>query len=409
MSMWRTFRRGLVIVLAGDLVLCLAFLVYGRVRLRCAEASFLKTFGTLDLASFERPDPPRMQNAAAWYRAGAGAIVLDRLTEVDVMVLGNQPLADWKRGDREKLHTLLANNRCALDLLHRAISAPHVNWGIRYRMGVSAALPALQTLRLAESVLAIEARLAVERGDLSSSTAAFRSLSRLTSSLEEEPSPLMLLSGLGSEKILLRALAESLSKPMVTSDEAALLVTLRETLPNNDLTALARRGFAVDGLGVSSAFGRTSEAFDWWPGARLGRSRPQRWMMRLFSEPLCADVLDHAVAQALTIEGPASIVPGSRRDGSRERRSIDAAVTDRHLIRTALALRSIGAAGAYPDALPAELRNPDPLTGRPLAYTLHPDGSATLALQLDAAVAAQRSPSLRAITLPAPRRRATTR
>jgi hypothetical protein len=408
MLRWRTLGRGLVIVLAGDLVLCLAFLVYGRVRLRWAEASFLKTYGTLELASFERPTPPRMQNAAAWYSAGAGALVLDDSAheDLDVTVLGNRPLTDWKRSDREKLRALLADNRCALDLLHRAPSAPDANWGIRYRMGVSAALPALQTLRLAEHVLAIEARLAAERGDLSSSTAAFRSLSRLTFSLEGEASLLMLLHGLSCEDLLVGALAEWLARPVPAGEEAALLVTLREALPNNDLTALARRVLASDGLSLASALGRTPEGFDWWPGARPGRWRIQRWMMRLLSEPLCADVLEHTIAKASTLEGPASIAPDSAvHADDRLRPAIDRALAARHLIRAAFTLRSIGLArGAYPNALPAELQLRDPLTGRPLTYTLNPDGSAALALQLDVAAAARMPLSLRAIALPPPTR-----
>jgi len=460
MLKWRTLRRGLVIVLAGGLVLYLALLVYGRVRLRRAEAAFLKTFGTLDLASFEGPVPPRMQNAATWYRAGAGAIVVDNTTQTQVNALIARPLTDWSQSDREKLRTLLEDNRCALELLHRANAAPKVSYGGIHSNDLDTTLPDLRALQLAGEFLAIEARLAADRGDLGSSAIALRSFSRLTTSLENERSFLItLLVGLRCERTLLSALAESLAKPVAVSDEAALLATVREALPDTDLAALAKRAFATEGLRtflrtfrratdsvpetaawddvVSGAIAVLPETLDcggwrfrvwtsWLKVKGLAGRKLKTWCWELLrSDLLRAEVLEQFIAEEPVLDGPASRAPEPARSvwrpvyavavvpsGSRARQAIDVAFANRHLIRTALALRSIGVAGrAYPDALPAELRNPDPLTGRPLAYTLHPDGSAELALQLDSDAVSQTIRSLsqtigalRAITLPAPRR-----
>jgi hypothetical protein len=124
MSNWRRLRRGLVIAIAGGLVLYLALLVYGRVRLRRAEAAFLKTFGTLDLASFERPDPPREENAAEWLQAGAQAVFLDARATTLLSQAAGRTQPDWSDTERKTLTRILDDNCCALELLHRAAYAP---------------------------------------------------------------------------------------------------------------------------------------------------------------------------------------------------------------------------------------------------------------------------------------------
>ena len=424
MLRWRTLRRGLVIVLAGGLVLYLAFLLYSRVRLRRAEAAFLKTFGTLDLASFERRDPPRSENAAEWLQAGAQVVFLDDKTRTLVGVAASRTEPDWSDEERESLRRALDDNRCALDLMHRAASAPQTSYCIRYSEGTSAAIPRWVTLRTAGHLLAVEARMAVQRGDGSAAVTAFRTLARLSVSLEDEPIPTTLLMGFACEYPLLRVLAEVAARPNGAVNEAELVRAGREALPANDLSVQVRRAFAHSGLA-------TSKAFADWPGAsrRWGSNddRLLEFIAVLSSDLVRAELLDSVAALASVLDALATSggAPGDERPahasylphvrlaemmGPHVSRMRDAArdtLGRRHLVRTALALRALGAAGTYPGTLPLELQRPDPLTGKPLAYTLHPDGSATLALQLDAVARTPRSPST--IVLPPPTRLETRR
>ena len=94
------------------------------------------------------------------------------------------------------------------------------------------------------------------------------------------------------------------------------------------------------------------------------------------------------------------------------RQSLDrqqATRAQRQLVSAAIALRRVAITdGAYPAdrAAVPELAEPDPFTGRPLAYTIREDGSAEVALdgadELLSEIVAKSAASIPPIVLPAP-------
>ena len=385
---WRTLRRGLVIGLASGLVLYLAFLVYGRVRLRRAEAAFARTFGTLDLASFERQDPPRSENAAEWLQAGAQAVFLDE----------------------KGVARIVDDNRCALDIMHRASAAAQTSYRIRYGRGMNAEIPSAQALRTAAALLSVEAQMALEHGDAAAASTPLKALSRLATSLEGEPLVITLLTGIGGEQSLLQVLSDVSARPNGARSQADVLGEARGMVPVNDLGVQVQKAFAIEGLALSKAFADGE--------VRLGDARPLAFIGP-FRDLVRAAVLDECVAQASLSESAKASAMTDRNQSLTSRlphvrlaaillpsslRMRDLArhmLARRHLVGAALALRSLAAAGGYPDSLPAELRHPEPVTGRPLAYTLRPDGSAELSLESDVAGVPHTRGSLDSIVLPA--------
>ena len=366
---------------------------FRRVTILAAVAVILGLAGTLavrlvlatddvgsKLAELERETVPAEENAAEWLMAGAAAVVW---SEDDLTAIGeasNLPAADWSPTLELSVREALERQRGALETLHRAASMERSSYGIDYRSGLSAQMPDLMALIKACRLLLAEARVAAVDGDRERSLTALGSMGRLASSLERESAILTALVGVACERMMLRAAAEVLVCDQPWVDDPLFVDQLEGTLSGEDLAAMMHRVFDAWTLVETKALTGGSDEAGAWAQAGITRADIER------GASLLHELVDtpYGSAPDRFTEPPADAALGTVLANIREAiPRHQAALAQRRLVQTAIALRRIGLRdGAYPgrpDSV-AELTRPDPLTGRPIAYIVHGDGSAQVSL-----------------------------
>ncbi len=332
------------------------------------------------LAAFDRSDVPPEQNAAEWLLAGAGAVVW---SDEDFKTIGeasNAPHADWDLALETAVRQTLERQGGALETLHKAAKMELSSYGIRHGAGADTELPDLLSLVKACRLLLAEARVAGADGDEAALITALATMGRLADSLERESTLITALVGVACERMMLRAAAETLTAPPVLINGLEFLDAVEGTLATEDPLATMHRVFDAWTLVEQKALIDQSHGASAWADAGIS----------------LADIEGAGNSLHELVDTPYGSAPGRFEDDPPEdplhmvmdnvRRTIpraQAAAAQRRLVRTGIELRRAALAdGAYPADLSAipDGSLPDPLTGRPFAYVVEPDGSATVAM-----------------------------
>jgi hypothetical protein len=405
---WRRWRRGMAIFCAGlagtYLTASLAARAYGRARVRAAESALAERGGSLDLASYELVKMTPAENAAIWLEAGASAVVWDwRETHAgSLFESASVPWTSWDASRTEAVREALRQNDGALTTLHRAAALSRSSFGIEYRDGAAANLPDLLELRRATVLLRAEARLAAREQDRERFLTAIRTVRRCADSLSAEPVLIVLLMGMVIEGELLELAAEVATSSESWMADPSFLRALHAELPRTNRESELRRALAAESAEGVEALRRGR-----LPGLMDG-SPP--WPVTALVEPMLsfpvaeltkAAVVERTLQVLERVETPLGVVPDPafvtpsvflihRRlaflaapPGLQVAREVQDRMALRQLVATALRMRILALEGSgypEPEALPASLREANPLTGLPLEYALQADGSVRLAV-----------------------------
>jgi hypothetical protein len=393
MTRFRLLRRFLLvsaIAVVAALAASLALRVYAGHRLKVATERFQREAGSLDLASFTRPEVPDEENAATWIGAGMSAVVLFGDETELVGTLAQKRFETWPSGDVSKLDAILDRNGPALELLDRARGRRRSNWKIPYRDGISAKLPNLLAALHATKLLTAKVRLALGHGDRDTAIAGVEALGAMARSLESEPSLIVLLIGTAIEKYQITAIHEIIASPITTADE---MVRLADALCVDDLTTAMRSALRANAAGVVNEL-------HWGTIVRETPSVVPRWIALGIADLCAATAIDTTVAAQPRLGQPVAVplLPEDSAGSSRlgwwqelvasygpnvadTAARMTATSSARQLARLAIALRHDAiVAGHYPVGVPVVpgVATADPLTGGARIYALLPDGSAEI-------------------------------
>jgi hypothetical protein len=374
---WATIRWRFLGVIGAAVVLfllgaSLATRVYGRWRLEGARGA-LEARGVSFETPYDRTDPPRTK-AADWLAAGAGATIVPPSSRRVLVRAGNTPWHNWDIALDADVGRLLADNDCALSLLHRLTTMPR------------GPLPRTPSVYSASTLLGIEAQYRLAHGDASGALLAARTLAVMPEN--------------GSRELIELAFRVA-TAPNDRVPGRDFLKDLRELLPTDDLPAATRRQIA-------------SAAAAWYHKARsasldelFDQPGVPPWARQLLSfavtELYASAVLDEygesmaiidrgeVVAPRPTASYRRSLVhwvrfravrfPVNRYQGPFMRRLQGR----RELVRAALELRGAALDGqAYPPARPsvAALDAAESLLRESFVYAVQPDGSLALSKRL---------------------------
>ena len=375
----RRIRRGLGLALAGlvlvVLVGSLILRVTGQVRLERAIERFEARHGSIDvLAQGHRSNPPKIpsdENAAAWFRAGASAIVWSKSDETLVGASDWISLADLQPDELQQLQQVLDEQAAARSLFHRGAGCTRSNWQIPYKKGVSADIPDLLEIMWGARLLRLEASLALLDGRHEDALDSIRTMMALSRSTRDEDSLIVGLIGVAIQRTSWELAAELVSD---ASTDLETLESARDLAQGQDARARMHAQIRYDA------------------GAMVGLKVPDEPGFSFFDDLLGPIVLAHwhagyldAVSEILarteqpagTWEPPAREVEQGGGMGLPHPSELAktyifamprAQLIDAQelLVMTALELRLTAAGGqAYPDAVDP---HPDPLTGKALVY-----------------------------------------
>lgn len=410
------FRRT---ALAAAVVLLIGLMALTVVRVTrlvgAGEPQQVYDLTDLDAADLEKAPLPDEENAAAWLRAGAAAIVW---TETEKGTIGEATLAAydrWPTGLSSQARATLQRHSGALETLHRAAPIERSNYGIHYSQGIEAEMPAdLLGLLDASRLLMVEARIALADGDQRRTLTALETMARLGTSLQDEPTTITTLVGIACERMMLTVAAE-------VTESAHPRVASRDVLDELEGTLAATEGHEI-----------VSRLFDGWTAVlevelnrraaasevenlpdidrdRLRRLRAQ--LLELLEVPYGTDParFDRPL-EGVVVESYPQAVLEDVQGFAKVIERLQVLQAQRRLVRAGISMRRIGLSkGAYPVERPsvAELAGPDPFTGRLLGYRPRIDGSLELALDgavalLEQIIPKQSAQTLAPIVLPRP-------
>ena len=325
------------------------------------------------LAAFEKEPIPPEKNAARWLMAGAAAVVW---SEDDTDVIGKASLApysEWSFELDQAVRQVLDRHRGALTTLHTAADFEESNYEIRYSEGLYAEIPDVLSLIKACRLLLAEVRVAVAEGDEGGTLTALATMGRLAASLESESTSFPVLIGIACDRMMLLAAAETLTSDQSWARQVPFLDRLDDTLSNEDPLFTAHRNIDVMHLGRQKSEAAEDDAED------------------------TADDEERAIAVFHElVETPYGTTPEAFEKGPADKAlnmnvneirmaipRFQIAAAQRQFVRAGIEVWRVALSdGAYPSGTSSipELETPDPFTGKPLLYTLHDDGSATVAL-----------------------------
>lgn len=367
----------LLVPLAG-----LGIHTYGAARLAEAMPKYEAEIGSLDYVKFERPAPPKEENAAEWLMAGAAAIVW---SEADKNLLEQAlltPPDDWNDETVETVRKLLEANRGALETMAKAVPCAASHYPIRYSEGADAQIPNLLSLLKAGQLLTAEARLALAAGDADTAVASLATVARLVDSQEAEPTLITLLVGVAIERYLGRAVADAIesSEPWVVD----FLDTYEDMAPELDVIARGREIYSIDAAVMIDAlrFGYNKDG-ETWPSlpfryllgdlAGVEMLKSARWLHEVTAEPYGRDPARYDAGPRPWLlhkqDAWSDVQALTHAHGK-----LQAAMAQRQLLRAGIELRRVGDYGAERPAIDA-LETEDPFTGKPLGYERQADGS----------------------------------
>lgn len=381
------FRRALRGVLWGVVLIAIAVLlvlIWGE-RLLSREAGSTQ-------AQMERvgATPPRFgaddEEASTWVRAGAGAVVLFR--DQQTALWGLFPTSPWTPQQRVMAQGLLAQNAASLGLLHRGLDGKPLDPAPRLLLGAAAdRSPELHALLL----LALEGRMALERGDGPGAHGALRALGVLAGGAASPDGWDADLSSWGARLLLKDLEFAQRTLPMDVAGVEALagLVPTRDR--SVDWAVLCKREWDLivswDAAGPTRLESLRAAGFTETARALLFRDFRGAALVAYYAA--VAPRLSEPLGQ---VEGtwPRGVCP-SEIPFSGDALEVwsltpyaalfQVDLSERRLAKVALRLRAEGARnGCYPDSLAGipDAAAPDSLTGGALNYQRRPDGSARL-------------------------------
>lgn len=392
--MWkRSWFRWTVRCVALLLLALLAVALYYRSRgadeLAEARQEFEAKVGPLEPMAYKPKPVPEEENGAVWLLAGAQAVVTFQEDRAILGLLADTPSSQWTKEQVDRFTMIKVRNAPALILLRRTSGIKRCDLeALRGDDG-------RQNLALVTSarLLATDARDALRQNEADRFFSDIRSLSDLTSAMEREPGTLKLLLGSYAERLLLPVLHEASGSPAL--DEAAVS-KLNAFIPSANLMDVWRRAVGKEAADLETRMGAAAEGED-SSGRPSLRSRLISWMtgdldharyLRLWVETVSWAREPYALRSPAPPH-PLGILPWAG-IGSIQASSfgspagrMQATLALRQMTALGLEVRRAGLVrGAYPPDLSAfpGAKVPDPFSGKPVAYTLHPDGSATLAI-----------------------------
>jgi len=376
----RVFLWALVLVAAG----LLAVKIWGE-RLLAREAESTQA----SMGRLVRPlSPPRADEveASTWLRAGTGAVVLFGDQEARLWGLFSTP--SWTPEQRSFAGELLAQNAASLSLLHRGLDAKPLDPAPRIPLGEGVdRSPELHALFL----LALEGRVAIERGDWPGAHGALRALGVFSGGAETTDDWDAYLSPYGTRVLLRNLELAQRTLPLDSAQVEALAALVPTRDRSADWARLCKKNWSLI-VNWDSASPTRLEALR---AAGFGASF-RAWLWRDFRG---AALVAYYAAAAPRLSEPLGLSPGAWPQGVWPSKVpfagdvletwgltpgaafYQADLSARRLARVALRLRAEGLReGRYPDSLAGipEAATPDPLTGGGLSYTRRPDGSARL-------------------------------
>ncbi len=391
----RVVGVALVVALAG----LLALRIYGNRRLAAAERVFASKVGPMAGNPYASQRVPDEENAAVYLRAGAEAFLMPK-GHAQIGELTMSPVTTWTPEQWEFLRGVLARNRPALELLHRAAGMTRSSFGLldpgTEVEELKTRLPLLKLL-WAQRLLFLDSRVAICDGDQERILADAGSMATMAASLDRESPMIAMIIGLAAEKIFLATVREAAAQPEVP---AQTLRKLQGMLLANDLRADWRRSLLADAYGIDRrvASRRTEPngqggAWTLLKGRALelcchdiftARQRELYVdLVEIVDQPLGSSPrwADRGKAKPTSAFGvlEAIMFPNLARAGGR----VQSTMSLRKLADVALKVRIGGLrTGAYPPTLDAypEAVQPDPFTAKPLSYLLRPDGSADISV-----------------------------
>jgi hypothetical protein len=371
-----------------------------------------------DLSAEDLEKPPLMdeENAAAWLQAGAAAIVW---TDVEKATIGEATLAphdDWPKGQSSQVRAILDRHRGALETLHRAAPIERSNYGIRYREALDAEMPDLLGLLDASRLLMIEARIALADGDEVRTLGALETMTRLATSLQDEPTTITTLVGIACQRMMLTVAAEATQSEHPDIGTPEFLDDLEQKLPRTDDGETLARLFDAWTAVLEDELNRRAAESETDSAHRYDLDRTQLFELR--SELLGLLAVPYGTfpdrfgdqAKEVMFEAEPEAVLEDVQGFIKVIERFQVLEAQLQLIDTGIAMRRIGLEdGAYPTQRPAlaVLTDPDPFTGRQLVYETRPDGSLELALDgavalLEQIIPKQSAHALAPIVLPRP-------
>ncbi len=377
--------RVLALVILAALAVVFALRWRGEWALREARREFTQKVGPLNPAAYRSKPIPEEENGAVWLLAGARAVVIFPPERQGLRSLAETSSSHWSQAQIQLASRLLERNAPALTLLHRSLDlkacdlSDAVTGKTGYLLSFVAAAP----------LLAADSRDALRQGDMDRFFASAETLRLLASAQERQVELIDLLLGSYAERLLLPVIQEAASAPSLKASDMARLGAL---LPTVDLAAAMRRtvGYELASMLDRIAHGTEAEHM----GIQLGLAgHLENWVRgdaetarALRGWAAGAESMGQPYARRLASppgQGSASDNPYTFDRQGKTAGRLQATLALRQMTALGLEVRKAGLErGTYPAELSAfsGAGSPDPFTGKPLAYTLHPDGSATLAI-----------------------------
>jgi hypothetical protein len=411
-------------VLAAAAVLLIGLIGVTAIRVGDAmgatEPEDVFNFTDLEATDFEKPPIPGDENAAAWLKAGAAAIVWSEEEDDIIGNASNTPLERWSKKLEADTREVVERHRGALETLRRAVGLEQSSYGIRYSQGMNLEMPNLLNLLKADRLLMAEARTAVRDGDESRTLIALATMHRLASSLAEESTLITVLVSIACERMTLTVVSEVLSSQNPWVSDLRFLRKLEGFVWSSDGEEVILRVFDAwtavmelhvnqEAFGSEEELGNLVETIGDVTHAEIQATRSQ--LIAMLNTPYGID------PQAWSNIGSTTLFRPERKEVFEDLEGFQKAIgkfqsveAQRQLVTAAIVLRRAGGdLGSYPAARPKEsaLSHPDPFTGRLLVYELQPDGSVMLALDGAVELAEEiilpaAAQTLAPITLPAP-------
>ena len=175
----------------------------------------------------------------------------------DLPIIGRAELPARTQPLIEETRTLfaqyLADNRRALELLHKAAGIEHCRYPVDYSMGFGALFPHLAELRKGGRILALKALLDAENGQPESAVRSMHSSFALARSVSREPMLIPQLVRMACQTLAVSSLERVLNRSELTDEQ--LLGLSRSVSEAEDLSAMSGAfvGERCCGLAVFSA------------------------------------------------------------------------------------------------------------------------------------------------------------
>jgi hypothetical protein len=375
--------RGLLVLIAITLATGLSYRLHGLHRHGQAAERFRAEVGSLETKDYAPPDVPMLENGATWIRRGVGAVLVFKEEKDAVFACEEEGPTALDAAGRAGVTEVIARNRPALHLIADGGPLTRSEWGIDYAQGSRANLPDLLAAIDTGRLLACDGRLALERGDLAGAKRRFEELGAMARTYETEPVMIVQLIGTAIERSQLFLGRELLRHGDI--DGASLSPI--------DVEEQMRRSFAleaatthavirgelplVDPHGTIYTLPASERGWEWFFGPNEGADYLTMWIEidDATRKPWAEGVA--RARMAASSPGGGIAIPNMLDAFGRAQ----ATRTLRDGLRAAIELRRVAnLEGRYPGSIPDSLRElaVDRLTGRPLAYSVHADGSARL-------------------------------